>query len=127
MSLTAHARRGNDRSVSHRAPSWQPGFDRALGIRRRWLDKALWHTREALTLCPLQGQGYLYLAELSFLDDVNRRLPAALIDQALAVRPHDGGVLFKAGEEAALAGDAEAAIGYWKRAFHAGSNVPAAD
>ena len=29
-----------------------------------------------------------------------------MIGQALAVRPHDGGVLFKAGEEAALAGDA---------------------
>jgi tetratricopeptide (TPR) repeat protein len=98
----------------------QTWLSRALGPRRTWLDKALWHTHEALALCPLQGQGYLYLAELSFLDRADRQTPAALINQALAVRPHDGGVLFKAGEEAALAGNESLAIEYWKQAFHAG-------
>jgi O-antigen ligase/tetratricopeptide (TPR) repeat protein len=98
-------------------------LQRALGTRRRWLEQALWHTREALALCPLQAQAYLYLAELSFLDHVDPRLPSALIDQALAVRPHDGGVLFKAGEEAALAGNADQAVEYWKRAFHAATSI----
>jgi O-antigen ligase len=84
-------------------------LDRALGQRRTWLDKALWHTRRSLELCPLQGQGYLYLAELAFLEQTDRDRPRALIAQALAVRPHDGSVLFKAGEEAALAGDIDGA------------------
>jgi predicted Zn-dependent protease len=47
------------------------------------------------------------------------------MEQALAVRPYDGGVQFKAGEEAALAGDLERALKHWKQAFHAGPEIQA--
>jgi tetratricopeptide (TPR) repeat protein len=49
--------------------------------------------------------------------------PQACIDQALCVRPYDGNVLFKAGEEAALTGDVATAVAHWKRAFAAGPVV----
>ena len=43
-------------------------LDVAVGPPRRYLDAALAHCRHAVRLCPLQGEGYAYLAELSFLD-----------------------------------------------------------
>jgi O-antigen ligase/tetratricopeptide (TPR) repeat protein len=90
----------------------------ALGANRAFLDQALDHTRRALRLCPLQGQGYLYLAELSFLvDDVALRKEDC-IAQALRVRPHQAAILVAAGNTAALAGDLDKAVTFWKRAFH---------
>jgi O-antigen ligase len=41
---------------------------RAFGEHCEHLNRALYHTRRGLALCPLQGKGYLYLAELCFLD-----------------------------------------------------------
>jgi O-antigen ligase/tetratricopeptide (TPR) repeat protein len=119
MSLTAlrdaaHAWQGASPDELH---AW---LSRATGASKPHLDRALWHTRRALRLCPLHGQGYLYLAELAFLDSQQGLSPAACIDQARRVRPFDGGVLFKAGEEAALAGDIPTALVHWKQAFHAG-------
>ncbi len=62
------------------------------------LRPALEHVRRGLALCPLQGEGYLYLAELSFLDGPQlESSKQAYIDQAQRVRPFDGGVLFEAG------------------------------
>ena len=61
---------------------------------RDWLARAwaiigcIWtppcdHTRQALSLCPLQGRGYIYLAKIGFLDG-NKSLPKqACIAQAL--------------------------------------------
>lgn len=93
---------------------------RAIGENRQFLDLALWHTRRALASCPLQGQAYVYLAELCFLNGSNDMLKPALIDQALRVRPYSGSVLMSAGSEAALAEDLPRALEYWRRAFRTG-------
>lgn len=90
---------------------------RVIGDNRRWLDAARAHARAAQTLCPLQGQGYVLLAELSFLDGPDAVNPRALLQQALLVRPHDAHVLYAAGREAALSGRTETALEFWKRAF----------
>ena len=93
-------------------------LSRAVGEHWRYLETALQHTRQTLTLCPLQGRGYVYLAEMCFLDK-NLRLPtSAYIDQALRVRPHDARVLWGAASDAYLAGDSAMWLEYAKKAFH---------
>ncbi len=89
-----------------------------LGENRSYLDRAMYHAKQGLRLCPLQGEGYVHLAELAFLDSSSAQLKHAYVDQALRVRPHEGVVLFAAGGEAALAGDITRALELWKRAFH---------
>lgn len=96
----------------------QEWLSAVTGDGRLWLDRALWHTRRALQLCPLQGEGYVYLAELCFLEGKSGEVKRAFIDQALQVRPYSGTVLLAAGGEAVLAGDAEQALALWKQAFH---------
>lgn len=93
---------------------------RAIGPRRQYLDVALWHTRRAMANCPLEGEAYVYLAELSFLDGTSESSKPALVDQALRVRPYDGGVLLCAGSEAALAGNLSTAFDFWRRALATG-------
>ncbi len=90
----------------------------AIGQNRKYLDQALVHTHRALRLCPLQGQGYIYLAELAFLEGKPSRARSQYVGQALKVRPYQGAVLFAAGREAALAGQLPLAVDLWKRAFH---------
>jgi O-antigen ligase/tetratricopeptide (TPR) repeat protein len=90
-----------------------------MGENRGLLDRALLHARRALQLCPLQGEGYVYLAELAFLNSAAPQLKLALVDQALRVRPYSGVVLLAAGGEAALVNDNERALLLWKQAFHA--------
>jgi O-antigen ligase len=89
-----------------------------LSENRLWLDLAHWHTRQALLQCPLFGDGYVYLAELGFLQGDDAEAKHAFIQQALTVQPYSGVVLVSAGSEAALAGDADQALELWKRAFH---------
>ncbi|MCU0870849.1 MAG: O-antigen ligase family protein [Pirellulaceae bacterium] len=89
------------------------------GENRRLLDRALVHAQRALRLCPLQGEGYVYLAELAFLNSASPQLKHAFVDQGLRVRPHSGVVLLAAGGEAALVNDNERALRLWKQAFHA--------
>jgi tetratricopeptide (TPR) repeat protein len=89
----------------------------AVGENLKLLQKALFHTYRALQLCPLQGEAYIYLAQLDFL----RSAPAEqrlYVDQALRLRPRSGVVLMAAGMDAAQTDDMETAIGYWKTAFH---------
>lgn len=93
---------------------------RAVGEPSKYLDLALWHTRQGLAFCPLEGEGYLYLGELSFLEGNAPERKSAYLAQAFKVRPHDGSVLFYAGQAAALAGDYEKALSYWQRSFRAG-------
>ena len=95
-------------------------LDRAVGNHRQLLDTALMHARHGLTLCPLQGVGYLFLSELCFLEGGRDAEKAALLDQALKVRPWDAEVLFQAGKESLLLGNDEQAIDYWRRYFHKG-------
>jgi len=93
---------------------------RAIGETRHYLDGALWHTRRGLSLCPLQGEGYIYLAELCFLQGASPKVKPAYVAQALKVRPYNGKVLFAAGNEAALSGDLQKAVTYWKQSFKSG-------
>jgi len=89
-----------------------------MGDNRRLLDRALLHAQRAVRLCPLQGEGYVYLAELAFLNGASPELKHAFVNQALRVRPYSGLVLLAAGGEAALAADNERALALWKQAFH---------
>jgi tetratricopeptide (TPR) repeat protein len=76
-------------------------------------------------LRPLQGRAYIQLAELSFLKGNDAAAKHAYIDQALAVRPHDGAVLFAAGSEAIMVGQFDTGIEYWRRAFRSGPEYQA--
>jgi tetratricopeptide (TPR) repeat protein len=95
----------------------------AIGENRRFLNKALEHSLRALRQCPLQGEGYVYLAQLSFLDLAHPRETKELIRQALRVRPRSSAVILAASREAALHGNLTATIGFWKRAFHHDANL----
>jgi O-antigen ligase len=92
-------------------------LSRALADRREYLDLALWHTRRAIEECPLEGQAYAYLAELCFMCGPHEQTKQAIVQQALRVRPFDPSVRMCAGSEAALAGNARAAVEHWRIAF----------
>ena len=91
---------------------------RGIGPSRQFLDLRMWHVRRALALCPLQGDGYAYLAQLCFLEGAGPQTRAAYIEQALRVRPLDGDVLFAAGQDAAMRGDVSKAVECWRQSFH---------
>ena len=95
-------------------------LSRAVGEHWMHLERALHHARQALRLCPLQGRAYVYLAELSFLGGADATVGRACVQQALRVRPYDGAVLYAAGTEALLAGDAARWLECSKRAFRSG-------
>ena len=113
-----------DAALAARFPSKEAQnewLDVAIGENRKLLDQALKHVHRGLQLCPLQGQGYVYLAELSFLEGTSSRAKGAYIEQALKVRPHHGSVLLAAGREAVLANDLTKALHFWREAFQLGS------
>ncbi len=93
-----------------------------IGRTRKFLDAALHHTRRALSLCPLQGHGYLNLAKLCFLEGKGVNEQKRYIDQALIVRPFDPRVLFAAGQQAWSSGEYKTAILYWKGSFQRSLN-----
>jgi len=95
---------------------------RAFGGRGEHLDAAWKHARRGLALCPLQGSGYLYLANLSFLEGPHSPGKTDYVKQAVTARPFDGAVLFAAGQEAFLAGDSQAGLEYWRASYRAGSD-----
>jgi len=95
-------------------------LDRAVGEHARYLDLALRHVHRALALCPVQGRGYLYLAELCFLENAGENWKAACIEQALRVRPFDGEVLYAGATEALLAGDYDRWLELARRSFQSG-------
>jgi tetratricopeptide (TPR) repeat protein len=71
-------------------------------------------------LSPLQGEGYVYLAELQRWHGDSPVEARALMRQALRVRPHSSDVLLAAGAERATAGDLAEAVGCWREAFRSG-------
>lgn len=93
---------------------------RAVGRHAQLLDLAYWHARKGLTLCPLAGEGYLYLGDLCFLNGVPASVKSAYLAQAQKVRPFDGSVLFYAGKEAARRGDLEQTLALWRRSYDCG-------
>lgn len=98
-------------------------IQRAVGSNRQWIDKALMHARQGVALCPLQGEGYTFLASLAFLESPVAERKSQYVRQALATRPHDGRVLYVAGQESLLAGDVDRAIELWKRSFHQENSI----
>lgn len=94
----------------------------AVGENRRYLDRAAACLRRALRLCPLEGEAYIHLAEMAFLEGLGHAEKHALVEQAELLRPYEGTVLMAVGQEAALEGDLERALHYWKRAFHQDPN-----
>ncbi|MGO8752967.1 MAG: O-antigen ligase family protein [Thermoguttaceae bacterium] len=94
-------------------------LDRAVGESWKNLDAALRHAHRALELCPLEGGAYLLVAKLCFLDGLGPHA-AAYVNQAVAVRPFDGDILFGAGEESWLAGDSSRWLEYMQRAARSG-------
>lgn len=76
--------------------------------------------RRAVSNCPLAGDAWCVLAALSFLNSPDRAQGLAFIEQAVLVRPADGRVLFEAGNQAALEGDQNRAIAWWRRSFATG-------
>jgi len=92
----------------------------AVGEHWTMLVEARRHARQAVSLCPLEGIGYLLLADLAFLDGAEGDRGRNCVAQALKVRPHDGLVLMQAGIEAQRAGDLEGCLAYWKQAFQCG-------
>ena len=91
-----------------------------LSDRRDYLDRSLAHARQAVVLCPMQGEAYIFMAELNFLRESNRENELALIDQALKTRPEAPPVLVTAGREALLAGDNEVGLTHFKKVFTLG-------
>ncbi|MBI1313033.1 hypothetical protein GC176_17220 [bacterium] len=83
-----------------------------------YADAAAAHCLQAVRQNPLEGYGYLYLAELGFLLGAPQEFDQQCIAQALEVRPYNAQFLFAAGREAFLQGDVEGWHSYWKKAFH---------
>lgn len=89
----------------------------AFGANADLLRRAQAEAHTAVALCPLQGEGYLYLAELSFLDASHDIPQDALVDQSLRVRPHDADVLFEVGRHKLVAGNLAGAVEHWQQCF----------
>ena len=97
----------------------------AVGENKKLLDLALVHCRRALRAGPLQGDGYVYLADLSFLEGPDAEAKNAYVDQAYRVRPHNGVVAFTMGQERAIVGDLDGALKFWHGAFHQDPKIQA--
>jgi len=96
----------------------QKWLAQAFGENSRLLYRAHFHARKALQLCPLQGEGYLYLANLCFLEGHSSKAIHAYIEQGLRVRPHSGRVLFEAGRQRLLLGQVEQGLGDWQQIYN---------
>lgn len=93
-------------------------LERAVGKNLKYLAAAARHAKRAAQLCPLQGQAYIHLAELRFLDDLDSQNGPALLRQALLVRPQSSAVQFAVGRQLWLDGQTDEALDSWKSAFH---------
>ena len=90
----------------------------AVGDNRHKLEMAAHYARRAIYLCPLQGDGYVYLGDLCFLQGMGNSHKSMLTQQALRVRPYKGSVLLAAAQEASMRGDIQQALTYWQKTFH---------
>jgi O-antigen ligase/Tfp pilus assembly protein PilF len=93
---------------------------RAFPDRQHHLWAAWCHARQAIGLCPLEGEAYVCLAALAFLEGPRSPGADAYLDQAVRVRPHDGDVLLAAGQHAVVRGQFDKAIEHFEAAFHTG-------
>lgn len=89
---------------------------RAFGESAELLLSARRHAWRSVSACPVQGEAYILLADLAFLDPASSGRTPRLVDQAIRVEPYTGGVLFDAGRHAYYAGDTDSALDIWRRA-----------
>lgn len=92
-------------------------LSRAFAQNISHLYRAYFHARQAIKLNPLQGEVYLYLAELCFLEGRTPDAIDAYLNQSLRVRPQDCDILLEVGKQHLLLGNIEQASDYWSRAF----------
>lgn len=90
---------------------------RAFDSNASDLYRALALARRAVRGQPARGETYLVLAQVAFLAGVSEAEEAALLEQAVRLRPYKAGVLYFAGLADAEAGNLEAAMQQWKAAF----------
>ncbi|HEY2759340.1 MAG TPA: hypothetical protein VGI75_01315, partial [Pirellulales bacterium] len=95
-------------------------LQRAIGTHYEQLELARQEVRQALALCPLYGEAYLYMSDLCFLEGADSICKSLYLRQALSVRPYDGEVHFEAGKECFLQGQSDQAIEHWRMAYHSG-------
>lgn len=95
----------------------------AIGDNIRRLDLALDHCRRALRISPLEGVGYVYMADLCFLNDPRGTAKNEYLQQAYQLRPHKGEVLFALGVQALLSNDRITATKHLRQAFRQDSEV----
>ena len=94
----------------------------AFGQQSQLLYQAYYHARRALELCPLQGEAYLCLAELSFLEGPSANTYQAYEQQGLQVCPCNCELLFAFGKNRFIAGDEGEAVRLWQKAFLGAGN-----
>lgn len=92
-------------------------MDRAFGKNCRLLYQARYHSLRAAELCPLQGEAYVYLAELSFLEGGDAGTVGAYSNQSLIVRPQDPDVLFAVGKRNLIDGNIDQTVLLWRTAY----------
>ncbi|MEX0612944.1 MAG: hypothetical protein WD229_12565, partial [Pirellulales bacterium] len=92
-------------------------LNRAFGTDIGWLRLAAAEAHRAVALCPLQGEGYVFLADLCFLESADASVAQSYVARALSVRPYGADVLYAVGEQARRSGDIEAAIQQWSKCF----------
>ena len=89
----------------------------ATGENYVCLQLALNHALDGLRSIPTEGNGYLYLSEVAFLDDSVADREFELLQQAYRVRPQSSAIQFAYGRQLILAGQREPAMALWQRAF----------
>ena len=92
----------------------------AFGDHVELLDRASEESLVACRLCPLQAEAYFILGQTSFLRGESEGTLLTWYEQALAVRPNDGDLLFRIGAELAFMGRLEDGFTLWRRAFACG-------
>jgi O-antigen ligase/tetratricopeptide (TPR) repeat protein len=78
--------------------------------------------KRAVVHAPCSGEAWCVLANLAFLESFDAEVSRRCIEQALAVRPHDGTVLFEAARQAELDGDKKRAAALWRKCFAVSSD-----
>ncbi|MEO2047147.1 MAG: O-antigen ligase family protein [Pirellulales bacterium] len=114
ISQIRDAAMASDFTSSQELRQW---LTRAFGGNSQHLYQAYGHAWQAIRLNPLQGQAYLYLANLCFLAGHQVNAIDAYLDQSLRVRPQDSDILFEVGKQHLLLGRVEQTVDYWTRAF----------
>lgn len=91
---------------------------RAIGENVELLYRAYHHAQLAAYISPLNGETYLLLSHLNFLDLGPQPTIEEFADQGLRVRPNSPEVLFELGRQRLVTGDWDGAMDYWKKCIN---------